>query len=148
MKQLLVDQEPVLSRDRNQLTEFMVRGRYPIALGLNVLALQDFQGHGVGKNVKTLLLPEMDYQASGSLVWLMNKAPHPNAARAFINWLLTKDAQTAWAKELQTNSRLIGVEPGDPLTIVSSGLSLTQIDSEELLAEVVKTQDIAKQLIR
>src|SRR5213592_4586923 len=57
MKQLLVDQEPVLSRDRNQLTEFMVRGRYPIAIGLNALALQDFQVHGVGKNVRTLLLP-------------------------------------------------------------------------------------------
>src|SRR5215475_9490158 len=48
MKQLLIDQEPVLSRDRNQLTEFMVRGRYPIGVGLNILALQDFQAHGVG----------------------------------------------------------------------------------------------------
>jgi iron(III) transport system substrate-binding protein len=37
MKQLLIDQEPVLSRDRNQLTEFKVRGRYPIAIGLNAL---------------------------------------------------------------------------------------------------------------
>src|SRR5262249_46321223 len=105
MKQLLIDQDPVLSRDRNQLTEFMVRGRYPVAMGLNALALQDFQGHGVGKNVKTLLLPEVDYQSSGSLVWLMNHAPRPNAARVFINWLLTKEAQAAWAKELQTNSR-------------------------------------------
>jgi len=66
MKQLLVDQEPVLSRDRNQLTEFMVRGRYPIGVGLNVLALQDFQARGVGKNVKTIALPELDYQAAGS----------------------------------------------------------------------------------
>jgi len=148
MKQLLVDQEPVLSRDRNQLTEFMVRGRYPIAIGLNALALQDFQGHGVGKNVKTQLLPEMDYQASGSAVWLLNKAPRANAAKVFINWLLTKDAQASWAKELQTNSRFVGVDPGDPHTVVPAGLSLTQIDSEELLPELVKTQDIAKQLIR
>ena len=148
MRQLLVDQEPVLSRDRNQLTEFMVRGRYPIAIGLNALALQDFQGHGVGKSVKTQLLPEMDYQASGSAVWLLNKAPHPNAAKVFLNWLLTKDAQASWAKELQTNSRFVGVEPGDPHTIVPAGLSLTQIDSEELLPELVKTQEIAKQLIR
>ena len=148
MKQLLVDQEPVLSRDRNQLTEFMVRGRYPIAIGLNALALQDFQIHGVGKNVKTLLLPELDYQASGSAVWLLNRAPHPNAARVFVNWLLTKEAQAAWAKELQTNSRLLGVEPGDPHTIVPPGLKLLQIDSEELLPELVKTQEISRQLIR
>jgi ABC-type Fe3+ transport system substrate-binding protein len=90
----------------------------------------------------------MDYQASGSLVWLMNRAPHPNAARVFINWLLTREAQAAWAKELQTNSRFTGVEPGDPHTVVPAGVSLTQIDSEEMLPEVVKTQDIAKSLIR
>jgi iron(III) transport system substrate-binding protein len=148
MKALLLDQEPVLSRDRNQLTEFMVRGRYPIAVGLNALALQDFQVHGVGKNVKTVLLPEMDYQASGSAVWLLNRAPHPNAAKLFVNWLLSREAQAAWAKELQTNSRFVGVEPGDPHTIVPMGVSLIQIDSEELLSEIVKTQDLAKQLIK
>jgi iron(III) transport system substrate-binding protein len=148
MKQLLIDQDPVLSRDRNQLTEFMVRGRYPIAIGLNSLALQDYQAKGVGKNIKTHLVPEMDYQASGSLVWLINKPPHPNAARVLINWLLTREAQAAWARELQTNSRFIGTEPGEPQTVVPPGLKLQQIDAEELLPEVVKTQDLSKQLIK
>jgi iron(III) transport system substrate-binding protein len=148
MKQLLIDQEPVLSRDRNQLTEFMVRGRYPLGIGLNILALQDFQAKGVGKNIKTIPLPETDYQSGGSVVWLLNRAPHPNAARVFINWLLTKEAQAAWARELQTNSRFVGVSPGNLETVVPPGVQLTQIDSEELLPEVIKTQDIARQLIR
>lgn len=148
MKQLLIDQEPVLSRDRNQLTEFMVRGRYPIAIGLNLLALHDFQRHGVGTNIKTLRLPEMDYQSSGSLVWLINRAPHPNAARVLINWLLTKEAQIAWARELETNSRFVGVEPGQPQTVVPAGLKLLQIDAEEFLPEIVKTQELARQLIK
>jgi iron(III) transport system substrate-binding protein len=148
MKQILVDQEPVLSRDRNQLTEFMVRGRYPIAIGLNGLALQDFQAHGVGKNVKTQLLPELDYQSSGSGVWLLNRAPHPSAAQLLINWLLTKDAQIAWSRELQTNSRFVGVEPGDRQAVVPPGLTLLQIDAEEQLPELIKTQDLSRQLIR
>ena len=148
MKHLLIDQEPVLSRDRNQLSEFMVRGRYPLGIGLNVLAIQDFQAHGVGRNIKTHLLPELDYQSAGSVVWLLNRAPHPNAAKVFINWLLTKPAQTAWARELQTNSRFVGVEPGNPEAVVPPGLKLTQIDSEEMLPEVIKTQELARQLIR
>jgi iron(III) transport system substrate-binding protein len=148
MKQLLIDQEPVLSRDRNQLSEFMVRGRYPIGIGLNALAIQDFQAHGVGRNVKTLLLPEFDYQSSGSTVWLLNRAPHPNAARLFVNWLLTGPAQAAWARELQTNSRFVGVEPGNPEAVVPPGVTLTQIDSEEMLPEVVRTQELARQLIK
>ena len=148
MKQLLIDQEPVLSRDRNQLSEFMLRGRYPIGIGLNVLAIQDFQAHGVGRNIKTHLLPEFDYQSAGSVVWLLNRAPHPNAAKVFINWLLTKPAQVAWARELQTNSRFVGVEPGNPDAVVPPGVKLTQIDSEETLPEVIKTQELARQLIR
>jgi len=148
MKELLIDQEPVLSRDRNQLSEFMVRGRYPLGIGLNILAIQDFQAHGVGRNIKTHLLPELDYQSAGSAVWLLNRAPHPNAAKVFINWLLTKPAQVAWAKELQTNSRFVGVEPGNPDAVVPPGVKLTQIDSEETLPEVIKTQELAKQLIR
>lgn len=148
MKQLLVDQEPILSRDRNQLTEFMVRGRFPIGVGLNALGLQDFQAHGVGRNVKTVRLAELDYQSSGGAVWLLNRAPHPSAARVFINWLLTRPAQAAWAAELQTNSRFLGVEPGDPRSVVPPGLRLMQIDSEELLPELVRTQEIARQLIR
>jgi iron(III) transport system substrate-binding protein len=148
MKQLLVDQKPVLSRDRNQLTEFMVRGRFAIGIGLNALALRDFQAHGVGKNIKTVPLAELDYQSSGGAVWLVNRAPHPNGAKVFINWLLTRDAQEAWARELQTNSRFVGVEPGDATALVPAGLRLMQIDSEELLPEIVKTQEVAKQLIR
>lgn len=148
MKPLLVDQQPVLSRDRNQLTEFMVRGRFPIGIGLNALALRDFQAHGVGRNIKTIRLAELDYQASGGAVWLLNRPPHPSAARVFINWLLTRDAQAAWARELQTNSRFVGVEPGDPHALVPPGVRLLQIDSEELLPAMVKTQDIARQLIR
>ena len=79
---------------------------------------------------------------------LVNRAPHPSAAKVLINWLLTQGAQAAWAKELQTNSRFAGVEPGDPHAIVPMGLSLTQIDAEELLPELIKTQDLAKQLIK
>ena len=57
-------------------------------------------------------------------------------------------AQVAWARELQTNSRFVGVEPGNPDAVVPPGVKLTQIDSEETLPEVSKTQELARQLIR
>jgi ABC-type Fe3+ transport system substrate-binding protein len=63
-------------------------------------ALQDFRGHGVGKNIRTHLLPELDYQAFGSLVRLINRAPHPSATKVLIDWRLTREAQAAWAKDL------------------------------------------------
>jgi ABC-type Fe3+ transport system substrate-binding protein len=31
-------------------------------------------------------------------VGLINRAPHPNAARVYLNWLLSKEGQTSWAR--------------------------------------------------
>ena len=149
IKKLFVDQEPALSRDTRQIAEFMVRGRYPIALGVNPLLLSQFQKQGLGKSLKTYHFPEMDtVNSSSSTVWLINRAPHPNAAKVFINWLLTKDAQVVWAREVETNSRRVGVEPGNPTFAVPRGAKLLQVDAEENLPEVVKTQDIAKAVIK
>ena len=149
IKKLFVDQEPVLSRDTRQMAEFMVRGRYPIALGINPLLLGQFQKQGLGKNLKLYHFPEMDtVNSSSSALWLVNKAPHPNSARVFINWILAKDAQVVWAREVETNSRRVGVEPGNTAYAVPKGAKLYQVDAEENLPEVVKTQDIAKSVIK
>src|SRR6185436_6027524 len=108
IKRLYVDQEPVLSRDTRQIAEFMVRGRYPIALAVNPLLLGQFQKQGLGKNIKLLHLPEIDVMSFSSTLWLVNRAPHPNAARLLANWLLTKEAQSHWAREVEQNSRRVG----------------------------------------
>jgi ABC-type Fe3+ transport system substrate-binding protein len=149
IKRLFVDQEPVLSRDTRQIAEFMVRGRFPIALGVNPLILKQFQRQGVGKSLTLLHLAEMDTQNStSSTLWLVNRAPHPNAVRVLINWLLTRDGQVSWAKEAEVNSRRVGVEPGNPQFAVPKGARLFQVDAEENLPEVIKTQDIARAVIK
>ena len=148
IKRLFVDQEPILSRDSRQIAEFMVRGRYPIALGVNPLLLGQFQKQGLGKNLKLLHFSEMDTVNFASTLWLVNRAPHPNAATLFINWLLTKEAQVHWAKEVEQNSRRGGVEPGNPQFLPPKGAKLFQVDAEENLPDVIKTQDIAKAVIK
>ena len=53
-----------------------------------------------------------------------------------------------WAKEVETNSRRSGIEPGNPQYLVPPEAKLMQIDAEENLPEVVKTQDIARAVIK
>jgi len=148
IKRLYVDQEPVLSRDTRQIAEFMVRGRYPIALAVNPLLLAQFQKLGLGKTIQLAHLPELDVVSFSSTLWLVNRGPHPNAAKLFVNWLLTRDAQIHWAREVEQNSRRIGVESGNPHLRPPKGAKLFQVDAEENLPEVIKTQDIAKAVIK
>jgi len=148
IKRLFVDQDPVLSRDTRQMAEFMVRGRYPLALGVNPLLLSQFQKQGLGKNLKFVHPPEIDTVNFSTTLWLVNRAPHPNAAKVLINWILTKDAQVQWAREVETNSRRVGIESGNADLLPPKGAKLFQVDAEENLPEVIKTQDIAKAVIK
>ncbi len=111
---LLVDQQPVFSTDKRQFTEWVVRGRYPIGIGVVDPYLAPFWEEGLAKDVKTLESGiKVVTPGSGGLV-VMDNAPHPNAAKVFVNWLLGRDAQAAWAKLAATNSRRADVEPGSP----------------------------------
>ena len=42
-------------------------------------------------------------------VTLINRAPHPNAAKVFINWFLSRQGQIAWQKHTDRNSLRIDI---------------------------------------
>ena len=112
IKRLLVDQKPTFTRDTRLIAENMVRGRYAFATGVTLPVLQEFLDQGLGKNLKPMVLPETQaVVTSAGGLWLFNKAPNPNAAKLFINWLLTKEGQTILSKAAKENSRRADVDP-------------------------------------
>lgn len=147
IKQFYRDQEPTLGTDARQLTEFMVRGRFPVSIGaVSIPILRDFQAEGVGLNLKSVPLPDVDFVQSGSnVVWLMKAAPHQSAAKLYINWLLQKEGSAIWSKAAEDNSRRNDVPPFDAESAPSTDYLLT--DSEAILPEIEKTQTIAKDVL-
>ena len=103
IKRLLIDQQPTFHRDTRAGAEAVVRKKLPVGLGILSATLTEFRDAGVAGHVKYLDIPEMDY-ATTYTVLLYNKAPHPNAAKLFINWFLSKEGQTIWCKEIPQNS--------------------------------------------
>lgn len=83
--------------DRRILETWLVSGRYPlqaVATGTeeyNVLAKK-------GLPIKQVLLPKqiglIRAGGSGCCISAFANAPHPNAAKLFVNWFLSKEAQT------------------------------------------------------
>lgn len=120
LKQFLIDQQPVFTgRDARVITEGMVRGKYAIAMGPRTAILADFLKEGLGANVKAIDLPEAKFAAFTNQMWMIDKAPHPNAAKLFLNWILTREAQALFADSTKRNSRRIGVAPSDASQYVS-----------------------------
>jgi ABC-type Fe3+ transport system substrate-binding protein len=149
VKQIFKDQEPALTTDARQPTELMARGRYHLALGaVDRHILNDFRAQGLGHNVKPISLADIEYVShSFNAMWLMKEPPHPNAAKLFINWALTRETGMLWAEHLQDNSRRADVPVADADTQVKKGESFINIQHEEMLEETEKTQNIAKEVL-
>ena len=54
-------------------------------------------------------------------IQLLVKQPHPNAAKVFINWLLTRDVQAKLMQAVRLDSQRVDVPPGDPATALAAG---------------------------
>jgi iron(III) transport system substrate-binding protein len=149
IRQLFKDQDALLSTDARQLTEQMVRGTYPIGVGaVSLSILLDFLAQGQGKNLKSISTVEMDYvNSSDHVLHYANKAPNPNAAKVFVNWVLSKEGSTVYATLSQDNSRRADVPVVDPNLVPEKGRDYVTIDAEPLIDEILKTQKIAKEIL-
>lgn len=148
IKRFLTEQDVLRSTDARQMTEFMVRGRYAIGIGaVDEQIIRDFVAQGVGKELEPVERDEWTY-VSGTNIWLVNRAPNPNTAKLFINWLLTKDGQDLWAREIEANSRRLDVPPGDPPTLPEPGKKYVQIDHEELIPKIDETRKMINEILK
>lgn len=118
VRQLLTQQEVVFSRNRRQIAEWLLRGRYPLAMAVSSQEVADFRKRGIGKHVERFKakFPVADTYSPGfGGVALFSKAPHSNAAKVYLNWLLSKKGQQAWAQVTLVGS---GYSHGDGIPVV------------------------------
>jgi hypothetical protein len=149
IRKLYKGQEVALSKDARQMTDFMVRGRYLVGFGaIDRVILADFLDQGLGKNLKWLSIPEINYLNSGANgVFYMAAEPHPHAAQAFINWLLSKETAMVYSQQIRVNSRRKDVPPFDPQVVPEPGVDYIRIDQEKVLPQIEKTQERASQVL-
>jgi iron(III) transport system substrate-binding protein len=97
-------------RDQRRQIEWVAQGKYAFLLAPSDGTL----GQLLSRGLKLGILPEFkDYgtyvTASFGSAMLVNKTPHPNAAAIFLNWVLSRDGQTAWSKAMDHVSRRLDV---------------------------------------
>lgn len=145
----LYSQKMVFTSNRRQVAEWVVRGRYPIGIGLGENDLEVFQKQGVGLNVKPLPAEYFKVQqispGFGSIGFI-DKAPHRYAAAVYANWLLSKEGQEAWAA-VPRNSRRTDVKPGEPHLAPQPGVTYFNGQKEVYSKTRYRMQAIAKEVI-
>lgn len=119
LKQLAA-QKPVLTRDRRQLIDWVAKGRTPVGIGVYPDSYQEYKR--AGAPVNNLTHKEVSYLLAGvGHMAYMDKSPHPNASRVFVNWILSREGQELWQQMRNTQSARIDTsiehlkKSGDPI---------------------------------
>lgn len=148
LRRLFTEQAPVITKDYRQLVEWVVRGRYPIGVGVNPPHLTEFQKEGVGRNVKPLKDPRLTSAIAGfGNVAIINRAPNPSATKVYVNWLLSKEGQTIFARITGQNSRRLDAEVGDPEGLPLPGISYLNGQKQENQEARKKVNQIAREIL-
>lgn len=137
LKKLYGEMQITVSRDPRQMTDWLATGKFSLCIRCNA-------GSEVGKAVQQKLpIGYLDTEewkeggsssAAGGTLGILNRAPHPNAAKAFVNWFLSREGQTALQKYGRPdahNSRRIDIPKDD-------------VDAYNRLDEGKKYFDLAK----
>jgi iron(III) transport system substrate-binding protein len=106
----LVQQDLFLTRDLRQLTDELAKGKVALAFGIGRSQAEPFVKAGLP--IKPAPAPKEGLPASNSfgVVGIVKDPPHPNAAKVFINWFLSREGQDWYGRLMQNGSRRLDVD--------------------------------------
>jgi ABC-type Fe3+ transport system substrate-binding protein len=150
-RRFLTDQKPMLFAAGDQATDAMVRERGLFFLG-PVLSdrLRPYEQAGMKFDMRPLGNdPQSGFLGTdGVAVAVFSKRPHPNAARLFVNWLLTKDVAHELAEIQQMNSRRTDVAPvTSPETTAIAGKTYVEPARADEIDALRAAQKLTQELI-
>jgi iron(III) transport system substrate-binding protein len=145
IRRLFSEMDVTVSRDQRLIIDWVAQGKYSLSLFSTRNDILDANKRGLPVDV--LEVPPSEGHISGGFghVALINNAPHPNAAKVFINWLLSREGQLQWQKRTDNNSLRMDIPKdmlSDPRLVPKEGgkyliTSLPQYEDVKPLLKIV-----------
>ena len=105
------------AKNFRQMTDWLAQGKFAICMGCKDSMRAKNQGLPVEDFDTNKWKEGSSFSAGGGSMAYMNQAPHPNAAKVFINWFLSRKGQIALQKlgdvDDPANSRRIDIPKDD-----------------------------------
>lgn len=136
----LSQQDLFLTTDQRQLADSLAKGKLALVIGITYYTMLPHVEAGLPvRPLTTMREGEYTTPGSGALSMIKN-GPHPNAARVFVNWFLSKEGQEMYGKAMGQASRRLDV---DTKWLVKAGVKASKdfITLEEYLRLENYTED-------
>jgi iron(III) transport system substrate-binding protein len=100
MRKLFGTQDVFISKEEQQILDFVARGRHAIAIGPSGTLTFQMIGRGLPLEMfgSGALQSGGFVTASNGTITVVRNAPHQNAIKVYIDYLLSREGQTTWSK--------------------------------------------------
>lgn len=100
LRQLFGEMDMTVSREARQLVDWLAVGKFAIALAPSASEVQGAikQGLPLGRFEPRAFKEGIYMRATQGSLSILSQLPHPNAAKVFANWLLSREGQTQYQK--------------------------------------------------
>ena len=98
VRKLFAETDITLYRDRRQGLDWLAAGKFPICFWCEGVDKANVQGLPVDTFGR--MKEGAGLSAGQAILTYVNQAPHPNAAKVFVNWFLSRDGQLNFQKAL------------------------------------------------
>ncbi len=115
IQRLYGEQEVTIARDINQMINWVARGRYELYIAARGTEVATAKKQGLPVEIYRAPTSEAYLSGGWGQLAVVNRAPHPNAAAVFANWMISKEGQIAWQKNADRNSMRMDI-PKDMIT--------------------------------
>src|SRR5918999_240796 len=88
LRKLFIDQQPIYSRDRRQMTDWLAQGKFALCIGCRDSEKARKQGLPVDDMDMVDWKEGASISPGGGSMSLIKSGPHPNAVKVLINWFL------------------------------------------------------------
>ncbi|HET9916005.1 MAG TPA: extracellular solute-binding protein [Candidatus Binatia bacterium] len=135
MKKFFGGMDVTYAKNFRQMTDWLAQGKFAICMGCKDSQRAKNQGLPVDDFDTNGWKEGSSFSAGGGSISYMNQAPHPNAAKVFLNWFLSRKGQIALQK--------LG-DPDDPANSRRIDIPKDHIPPENRLQPGVKYFDVVK----
>lgn len=152
MKKFFGGMDITYAKNFQQMTNWLAQGKYAICMGCKDSARAKKQGLPVDDFDTNHWKEGSSFSAGGGSVSYVNQAPHPNAAKVFLNWFLSRRGQIALQKlgdvDDPANSRRIDIPKDDipPENRLQPGLKYFDVVRPEY-GDMKPIFDLAKEIM-
>lgn len=99
IRRLFGEMDITLFRDRRQAIDWLATGKYAICFFCGGGPLGAAKRQGLPVDEFGLMKEGTSLSSAGGNMGLLDRAPHPNAAKVFINWYLSREGQLTLQRE-------------------------------------------------